>query len=249
MKKTLISIFLVAVMVLTFIIPASAAPGSLSANATFSGTTFTVNLVVENNPGVISMTAKAAYDPSVLTLKSAKNGEIFESIFTPSETLEDNPYTIIWMDATASEDITTNGVLASYTFEVKKDAKVEQTEIKFNIAEAVNVDVKDAEGFKACTYTVDLKNMKGESKTDAELSVSSNDKTGTASEDTASKVENDKAGDNSDSNKLEVEDNTPEKADRTLVTILTIVAIVVLGGAVTAVAVISRKKSAKGKDK
>ena len=236
MKKTLISIFLVAFMLVSFIIPASAESGSLGAKTTFDGKTITVDLVVEGNPGIIAITAHADYDSNVLTLKSAKNGEIFESIFTPSQTLEENPYKIIWMDATASQDIKTNGVLATYTFEVKDDA-AEQTEVKFSIAETVNVKNEDTTKFIPCTVKLDLKNMTSEAINESETTTSSSVATIGQSDD------NDTNQDTT-SNTAESENEIVEKTNNSTLIILSIAAVVVLGGIVTVVAIYARKKSA-----
>ena len=257
MKKALISILLVATLLVAFIVPASAEAGALSANATFGEdkTTFTVNLVVENNPGFIAVTADAEYDKNVLTLKSANNGDIFESIFTPSPTLEDNPYKIIWMEATATEDIKTNGVLASYTFEIK-NAAAEQTVIKFYISDSVNVKNEGDLPISACAFTVDLKNMTGKSETATQPTNSSKVETIGAT-DNSSNTESNQSESNdgttitSPSDSVEdLDGTTQENGNRTTVTILTIVVILVLGGVITVVAIYLRKKSsAKSEEK
>lgn len=256
MKKALISILLVATLLVAFIVPASAEAGALSANATFGEdkTTFTVNLVVENNPGFIAVTADAKYDENVLTLKSANNGDIFESIFTPSPTLEDNPYKIIWMEATATEDIKTNGVLASYTFEIK-NAAAEQTVIKFYISDSVNVKNEGDLPISACAFTVDLKNMTGKSETAIQPTDSSKVETIGATDNTSNTESNqtesnDGATITSPSDSVEDLDGKTQESNHTVVTILTIVVILVLGGVITVVAIYLRKKSsAKSEEK
>ena len=140
MKKTLLPIFLSFILIFSLSSVVSAASGNLTAAGTLSkdGTSFTVDLSINNNPGFIAVTASVSYDDTVLKLTAADNGEIFESIFMPSEYLTVNPYKIIWMNATASKDIKTNAVLAKYTFEVLDSAALGETEIKFNIDEVVN---------------------------------------------------------------------------------------------------------------
>jgi hypothetical protein len=256
MKKALISILLVATLLVAFIVPASAEAGALSANATFGEdkTTFTVNLVVENNPGFIAITADAEYDENVLTLKSANNGEIFESIFTPSRTLTDNPYKIIWMEATATEDIKTNGVLASYTFEIK-NAAAEQTVIKFNISDSVNVKNEGNIPISGCSFTVDLKNMTGKSETATQSTNSSKVETigatdNSSNTDSNQTESNDGTTITSPSDSIEDLDGKTQESNHTVVTILTIVVILVLGGVITVVAIYLRKKSsAKSEEK
>ena len=89
MKKSLLTIILAIALLVTLVLPATAeGTGSLSTTAKLleDGTSFVVELNVKNNPGIIALEAEVAYDSSVFRLKSAKNGEIFESIFTPSQT-------------------------------------------------------------------------------------------------------------------------------------------------------------------
>ena len=159
MKKLLTAILLVTVMLTVMVLPASAAGGNLSATASLSSdkTSFTVNLVVNDNPGVIAMTAKLSYDSKALKLVSTKNGSIFENVTMESQNKTDNPYNIIWMEATAAENIKTNGVLASYTFQVLKNAPVGQTEIKFDISDAVDTSNSNIIKFNGCSFKVNVK--------------------------------------------------------------------------------------------
>ena len=176
MKKTLLSIILSFIWIFGLVTGVSAASGNLTAVATPTkdGTSFTVDLLVNNNPGFIAVTASVSYDDTVLKLTSADNGEIFDSIFMPSQYLTVNPYKIIWMEATASENIKTNGVLAKYTFEVLDSAALGETEIKFNIDEVVNYEKDNSTSFKGCTFKINVDGTLEDNKTDNEIPVSSN---------------------------------------------------------------------------
>ena len=158
MKKTLLSLLLAITMLVLLAVPTFAAGGNLSATATPSadGTSFTIDLIVNDNPGIIALTGKVIYDSKVVKLTSAKSGVVFENPFMTSQSLEVNPYQIIWMDATARKNNVTNGVLATYTFEVLKNAPNGESEIKFEIAEAVNRDKGDVT-FTPCSFKINVK--------------------------------------------------------------------------------------------
>lgn len=157
MKKFLVSIMLVSIMLITLVIPASAADGNLSVNASLSAdkTSFVVDVVVKNNPGVIALTAEAIYDTKVLKLTKVENGKIFEDI-TQVGPLTKSPNKSIWMDAFAPENITTNGVLVTYTFEVLKNAPSGESEIKFAITDIVTVDDSSVK-FTDCSFRINVK--------------------------------------------------------------------------------------------
>lgn len=154
MKKSLVSVILVFVMLFTLSVPAFAAvEGGLTAkvNTSADGKTATVTLSVNNNSGFIALQVQAKYDSKALKLKSAENGKVFDSIFSASQNLTDNPYQIIFMDAFAEKDIKTNGVLATYTFEVLKSG---ETEIIFSVVDAANLKGETENKFNTCTVKV-----------------------------------------------------------------------------------------------
>ena len=284
MKKTLLSLLLAITMLVMLALPAFAATGSLDAKAQLNseGTGFTVDLIVKDNPGIIAMTSKVSYDSKVFKLKKAENGEIFTGIFMSSQTLKVNPYQTIWMDATADEDIVTNGVLATYTFEVLKNAPVGESEIKFEIAEAVNVNKENVTQFTGCSFKVNVKsnsseaqpvtsqngsNITSSSNTNANVNTNSNangqilevqkplvdntdpedeDETESSAIQSSEKSETVSSDTQTADNESEDDDeyeNDVESKDRTLITVITIAAVLVLGLAVTFTAIYFRKKS------
>lgn len=269
MKKSLLSLLLAITMLVMLVLPASAATGSLTTAAKLSsdGTGFTVELIVKDNPGIIAMTGKLTYDSNVFKLTDVKNGEIFDSIFMSSQTMKVNPYQNIWMDATASEDIKTNGVLATYTFEVLKNAPIGESEIKFEITESVNFKKDSTSQFNGCSFKVNVKSNSGNSQSGASGSDSAansddkitNDQTlnvqkplkdNTDTEDTSSNAQVSDETESEVTTIGEADDSDTdnkdklEGKDRTLITIITIAAVLVLGLAITFTALYFRKKSA-----
>ncbi len=154
MKKTFISVIVVLAMLFALAVPAFAVvEGKLSAKVSTSadGKTATVTLSVNNNSGFIALQVQAKYDSKALKLKSAENGKVFDSIFSESQNLTDNPYQIIFMDAFAEKDIKTNDVLATYTFEILKSG---ETEIIFSVVDAANFKGESDFKFNTCTVKV-----------------------------------------------------------------------------------------------
>lgn len=271
MKKSLLSLLLAITMLFMLVIPAFAATGSLSTSAKLNaeGTGFTVDVIVKDNPGIIALTGKVSYDSKVFKLKDVKNGEIFENIFMSSQTMSVNPYQNIWMDATAPEDIKTNGLLVTYTFEVLKNAPVGESEIKFEIAETVNFKKDNSSSFNGCSFKVNVKNNSAQSTQSQAVNSNENvtnnqtldvqkplvDNTEPEDEGVSSKVQSTEnnelgsseqtVGEQTPENEEPEDESEAENKDRTLVTIITIAAVVVLGLAITFTALYFRKKSAK----
>ena len=100
------------------------------------GDTIVIPVSVENNPGIISLKVAVSYDASVLELVSAESGDFVveeqEDVTVGSPSfgpVENNPFTISWVDALAPGNNTSNGVVANLTFKVKEDAADGDTEI------------------------------------------------------------------------------------------------------------------------
>ena len=259
MKKTLSALLLVIALLAMLVLPASAATGSLSTKATLQsdGTSFTVDLLVKDNPGIIAVTGMVTYNSKVIKLKSAENGEIFDNVFMSSQTLAVNPYQMIWMDATASEDITENGVLARYTFEVLKDAPIGESEIKFEITETVNYAKDSTSKIKACTFKFKVggtvgdnafsavdPNVQGNANGDENLNVQKPIINTSDVEAPSSDIQINADAENTSSNSSDVMGDEHQENDHTLITIITILAVVVLGLGITFTALYFRKKAA-----
>ena len=84
------------------------------------GETVSVSIDIANNPGIISMTLDVAFDPS-LTLLSVDNTGLFPG-YIPCAVMQ-NPYTLVWANDAASEDIYVNGTIVNFVFKVADDAE------------------------------------------------------------------------------------------------------------------------------
>lgn len=101
------------------------APAVVVSNVTAkAGDTFTVDVSIKNNSGIIGLRAHLEYDADVLELVSIVAGEKFaDTSFGP---LTQNPMSILW-DGSLDSNCTTNGVVATLTFKVKEDAEPGET--------------------------------------------------------------------------------------------------------------------------
>ena len=143
MKK--ITVFFVSLLLLCCtIIPTSAASGKLVA-ATVSakpGGTVDVNIIAENNPGIIATLITVEYDASALTLTGADNGTVFpDGAQQFGKDTEYVPYTMLWEDGLSTESYAEEGVLATLHFKVKEDAVEGEYEIKLQMDDQSTFDV------------------------------------------------------------------------------------------------------------
>lgn len=129
--RRLLSALLVAVMLLTSLplsaISALAATGSepkISVNDTYaaSGAEVSVDVVIENNPGILGMTLKLEYDDEFATLVSVVNGEALSGMtFTAPKSLQSG-CNLQWDAEFVDEEDIMDGVIATLTFEISEEA-------------------------------------------------------------------------------------------------------------------------------
>lgn len=78
-----------------------------------------ITLDITNNSGFVNLGLEISYDNSVLTLLSVGENEEVGAICTTAETIDTNPYNIVW---DSESDIFFNGTLATFTFKIADDA-------------------------------------------------------------------------------------------------------------------------------
>lgn len=110
------------------------------------GDIVSVDISIENNPGLIAMRMYVNYDSTVLELTEAVDSNIFgtgHSFFGKDITAD--PYTLMWEDALASDNYTQDGNLATLYFKVLSAPKTGETEIKVEIdkGSTINVDLDE----------------------------------------------------------------------------------------------------------
>lgn len=99
-----------------------------SSVATKAGDTVDVTITMSNNPGLVSANLYVNYDADVLTLKEVKDGGLLTGV-THSDNYKTSPYGLCWVNDTAPENFTVNGILATLTFEVSEEAVTGTTTI------------------------------------------------------------------------------------------------------------------------
>ncbi len=157
MKRKLILLFAVIVLIFTFSFGALAA-GSLSANniSAKTGDTFTVEVKLNNNPGIIATRIFVDYDTKYLSLEKVENGVVFpasKALF--GKDYSEMPYKMLWEDA-LSPDITANGNLATLTFKVKAQDPSGKTLIRITVDKSSTFDEELKEksiGDAVCTVS------------------------------------------------------------------------------------------------
>ena len=83
------------------------------------GETFTMDVAIADNPGIISLRFKVSYDTEVLELKSVANSGILNGFTTPAPTIT-SPYTLRWADSLATTDNTAQGTVITLAFKALK---------------------------------------------------------------------------------------------------------------------------------
>ncbi len=156
MKKSLLFIVSVLTLLVISAAPVSSASGKLSVKSSKAeNNNITLNLYAEHPSAMIAASAIVEYDSNVLKLVRTQNGTVFKSIYVKSKTIDTNPYMLLYVDI-EKEQAPTNGILASYTFEVLDSAKSGETEIKFYLDQALDTNSKDLT-FDDCTIKLLLK--------------------------------------------------------------------------------------------
>lgn len=112
----------------------------VSENCGYAGETVEMTITLKNNPGIVSASLMLEYDDEVLELVSVSNGEVFsENNFSFSDGQ------MLWLDA--SNDVTTDGVLATLIFNIKANAKPDKAivSVTYNAGDVYDADLEDVD--------------------------------------------------------------------------------------------------------
>ncbi len=155
MMKKIVSVLLSALLLCSlFAVCASAAdtPSFVLSDAQGAvGETVSVELRLNNNPGITSLQVKVAYSPEDLELVNISNGGLFDNPISKSS-VEKNPAIISWY-ATDSENKSESGVLATLSFEVKEGAKDSVVMLSYDEDDIFNNSMENV-SFDTSTATV-----------------------------------------------------------------------------------------------
>lgn len=108
------------------------------------GNNINVTIALKNNPGIASAKLKVAYNSDVFTLTNVTDGGILgTSVHKPQMA---SPYTLSWVNDTATVNFTANGTLATLTFAVDENAQTGNYPITVSYSyddyDIYNVDVE-----------------------------------------------------------------------------------------------------------
>ncbi len=94
------------------------------------GEDVTVALSLKNNPGITGMVLRISYDSTALKLKLVEDKW---SNLMYSQTLDVNPYKIMWFDGL--NNVKTNGEVCNFTFTVNENAALKDYDIEVSYSE------------------------------------------------------------------------------------------------------------------
>lgn len=110
------------------------------------GDDVSVPLTVTNNPGIVALRVFVEYNAEVLQLTDVQDGAVFPAgKSTFNDNLQANPYTMLWMDGTATKNYTANDTLATLTFTILESAKdcVSPITVTYDSSSTFNADLTD----------------------------------------------------------------------------------------------------------
>lgn len=111
------------------------------------GSTVSITVNLQNNPGIWGMDLAVNYDKSQLTLTNVTNGTVFSSSEWTQGSLSGDKY-ILSYEASGFEDNTINGVLATLEFTVNENATADSfsdISLSYNTGDIINVNFDDIE--------------------------------------------------------------------------------------------------------
>lgn len=126
-----------------------------------------VNVVIKNNPGIISMKLGIDYDESVFELIGHEGGAFTDVHYGPDE---NHPFIINWVDS-IHPDNTTDGIIATLTFKVKDDAQIGESVItvEYNPSDVFDSEFKNIYIEKNYGYAKVIKSIPGDANGDTKV--------------------------------------------------------------------------------
>ena len=111
-------------------------PGyTISSCSTKTGDLFTIDLGIENNPGIVSLRLSIEFDENNLELIETASSFLLNGWTSPSSD-KSSPYILRWTDSLAQTDNASNGIIGTLTFKAKN--KLGNTFISVSPIEARN---------------------------------------------------------------------------------------------------------------
>lgn len=119
MKKRVLSLLLSTLLIMTSLAVTCSAEGAPQYNIQYgsatAGETFDLEVMIENNPGIISLRFSVEYDPEKLQLVDISDSKILNGYTAPSPEVA-SPYTLRWADSLSATNNSANGKVVTLKF-------------------------------------------------------------------------------------------------------------------------------------
>lgn len=125
MKKLLSVILMLVLLSSLLVVPVQAAgSGSLSMTSASGsrGDTVTLNVRLNSNPGLVTMSIRVSYDTSVLQLTGVSDTGVL--VGSQLNSSYGSPYSISWVDGATTANNTSTGTIATFTFKILDNAAI-----------------------------------------------------------------------------------------------------------------------------
>lgn len=122
--------------------PADSIGITLSEASGKSGEIVEITLDITGNTGFVNLGLEISYDSSVLTLLSVSENEEVSAICTTAESIDTNPYNIVW---DSDSDVDFNGTLATFTFKIADNAPTGDYPVDVNFYRGRDGDYVDGD--------------------------------------------------------------------------------------------------------
>ena len=143
--KRIFSIAIVLLMLCSLLaVPTFAAGnGSLSMSSASGnrGDTVTLNVKLNSNPGLVTMTMRVSYDTSVLQLTKVSDPGLL--VGAQLNTNYGSPYTISWVDGATTTNNTKTGTIATFTFKILDNAKIGDSKVTLQFVDSYDTNYNE----------------------------------------------------------------------------------------------------------
>lgn len=157
----------------------------------YAGETVTVEIFLQNNPGIAALQLLIGYDNTKLQLMNAEDHGLLGANSASFGNLRRIPYSLTWDDSGASSDHIEDGVLAVLTFLIFDTAEPGDTEITLSVVQGgtFNLDLDDVvfqtvngtvtvQSDSVSTAIITVGNVSGKSGDDVDVPITVEDNPG-----------------------------------------------------------------------
>lgn len=103
--------------------------------------TFDVTVSVTGNPGIVALRLSIEYDTTLLTLTNVSDAGLLGDVTLDNS--YSSPYQVVWVNATAADNITATGKLLTLTFAAANVTEASKSSVKIGLVSANDCLDKD----------------------------------------------------------------------------------------------------------